>query len=117
MDAPINVKLAGGLTQQGKVWGRGKLTIEADDATDVTMSVAAGTGDSVVLRLESRRGFKLGADRSLNVSGGIRHDVLNDQLTGRAAVELEVSKDVALHIQQQFDEAGGSTSAGLKIRI
>ena len=117
MDSPVNVKLDGRFTERGTVWGRGELTIETDDATDVRMSVTADTGDSVVLRLESSRGFKLGADQSLNVSGGIRHDVLNDHLTGRAAVELEVSKSVAVSIQQQFDRAGGSTSAGMKIRI
>ena len=117
MDRPVNVKLAGRVTEQGTIWGRGQLTIEAEDSADVTMSVTADTGDSVVLRLESRKGFRLGADRSLNVSGGIRHDVLNDRLTGRAAVELEVSKSVALDIQRQFDGAGGSTSAGLKIRV
>lgn len=117
MDRPVNMKLAGAVTEQGTIWGRGQLTIEADDSADVTMSVAADTGDSVILRLESSKGFKLGADQSLNVSGGIRHDVLNDRLSGRATVELEVSKSVALHVQQQFNDAGGSTSAGLKISL
>lgn len=99
------------------VEGTGEIEIEIDKATTATVGFDYSTADKVTLRLQAERGIRIRGGSGLTLSGGVAFNTLQNQLTGSAGIEIEVSKNVAVAIEQEFARGKYGTKIGFKIKL
>jgi|GEM_PF-2493016 hypothetical protein len=115
MSGSVTVTIKGGVdetatSQTGTLAGTGALSVDIHDISKTTIAVDYKEQDKVKVSLSSEAPIKLDADSSLTLSGGLTYDFLNKSITGKAGIDITVSKDVAMSFEQAFNKSGNTIS-------
>jgi hypothetical protein len=112
----LTIDLNGVTDTQGTVEGSGALTINVTDAAQAALNVDYSTADKVTVTLSSAAGFTLRSHHlTLNAAGAVKP--LSGEWLGTAGLTFEVSRNVAMQLQQQWARAGNTTSLGVTIHL
>ena len=112
----LTIDVGGATDSTGTVEGSGSLTIGVSDASKVTLNVDYSTADKVTVSLSSEVGFTLRSHQlTLSAAGAVRP--LSGDWQGTAGLTLEVSKRVAMQLQQAWSRSGNATSLGITIHL
>ena len=112
----LTIDLAGVTDTQGAVEGSGTLTVAVTDASQAALNVDYSTADKVTVTLSSQAGFRLKSHNlTLNAAGSVKP--LSGEWQGAAGLSFEVSRNVAMQLQQQWARAGNTTSLGIAIHL
>lgn len=117
MSEHIELEVKGSTDFSGRVAGQGRLTLQVSDAASASVGVDYRNADRLLLSLESTAGLRLSADDTLTLSGGLTHDLLNQELGGRVRARLKIDKRVSASLEQRFDRRGPATSVELRITL
>jgi hypothetical protein len=115
MDNKVELVVEGKKKADGQITGSGDLTLNVSDLSKCSLMLDYTHEDKVTLHLASEVGFKLAADRSLTIGGGVDYSFLEDQLTGNVKLQFIVSKEVALTFKQDFSKSGMNITATFRL--
>lgn len=104
-------------TYAGELRGKGVLTLHLSDAARARLTLDYRRDNRLVLAVDSTAGLRLSADDTLELSGGLTHDVLNRDLHGRVKARLSLSRDLTAELEQEFGSDGPDTSLSIKLRL
>lgn len=100
----------------GRISGRGSLRLSADAST-LSFALDYRSSDCIVLSLSGEQGIRLSASDRLLFSGSVSADVVNRSWSGQYQVRLEISRQAAARLSQEFTRQGTRTSAEFTIRF
>lgn len=111
------LEITGSSDFQGDLRGKGQLTLFLTDVARAQVAVDYRSPERIVLSVESRAGIRLSADESLELSGGLTRNLVNQELRGNVKARLRVSRDLDAQVQQEFGSSGPKTSMAIKLRL
>jgi len=119
MSEVVEVQIDGPFPFGGKLKGKGQLTIQIGDATQMEMSVNYKPDGRLILGLGATTGISLRTDSSLKFSGGLTHDLMNRDLTGGfVGIKLKIGSRVSAKVLQSFQaRTGSATSVTLRVQL
>ena len=112
----LTIDVGGATDTQGTVEGSGTLAVAINDASQAALSVDYSTVDKVTITLTTQTGFRLKSHGlTLSAAGAVKP--LSGEWLGAAGLTFEVSKQVAMQLQQAWSRAGNTTSLGVTIHL
>lgn len=116
-DPKAELAIEGTSDFRGTLRGKGTLTLFLSDAARAQLAVDYRDPDRLTLTLNSQGGIRLSADDTLELSGGLSRNLLNQELRGNVRARLRIARDLAAELRQEFGAAGPKTSMSLRLRI
>ncbi len=116
-DPKAELEISGSADFRGALRGKGQLTLFLSDAARAQVGLDYRNPDRILLSLTSRAGIRLSADDSLELSGGLSRDLMNQELKGHVQARLRIARDLAAQLEQEFGGSGPKTSMTLKLRL
>ena len=117
MSEHIELKISGSSDFEGRIAGKGTLSLELSDAAEARVLFDYREDRRLRLGVESKVGLRLGADDTLLLSGGLTRELLNQELEGRVSARLKLARDLDVEMEQAFGPRGGKTSMSLLVRL
>lgn len=116
-DPQAELEISGSADFGGALRGKGQLTLYLSDAARAQVGLDYRDPDRILLSLSSRAGIRLSADDSLELSGGLSRDLVNQELKGNVQARLRLARDLDARLEQEFGGSGPKTSMTLRLRL
>ena len=113
----IELRLRGSRNLDGVFRGKGQVLFSISDAAKAKLMVDYRGEDSILVSIESTAGITLSADDSLVLSGGITHNLVNNEFRGKVSAELRIAKDLSARLEQTFGATGATTSFEFSVKL
>lgn len=100
----------------GEITGNGSLKLETD-ALAFCFQMDYKSKDKVILTLSGTQGVKLSHSTRLKFSESISKNLVNSIWEGKFIIRLEINKNIAAQLSQEFSKNGPKTSAEITIKF
>lgn len=112
----VTIAVEGEVTSAGELHGTGTLEVQISDASKAAVTLDYSTPDRVTVTIASEVGFSV-QSRDVTLAGSAGVTPIDRTWSATGSIKLDVSKSVAMTMQQTFGSAGPSTSLGVSIRF
>ena len=117
MSEDFKLTIGGALTKaEGIITGKGQLKFEFP-TSNFKLSYDYSGPDKVIIGITGEKQIKLNADKSLVFSAGLSENLIKNALSGSVGLQIFISKNASVKLEQLISPDGLKTTLGFSIAI